>query len=173
MPEASASVVISQPADTVWEYCLVPEHVAELTPGVVGIAPVSEGPPRVGTTWRGQMKALGRTIDWVGEFTRVDPVKATEFASTESPFGFTISATLDDARDGVRLTFRIHNDGVEGGAIGKVADALAIRAFQRSLSASARKLPRSSTNGRHDADSAGLDDTPGLSSGRTVFASQA
>ncbi|GAC00831.1 hypothetical protein GONAM_19_01460 [Gordonia namibiensis NBRC 108229] len=142
MPEASTSVVIKQPPETVWEYCLVPEHVAALTPGVVGIVPVSEGPTRVGTTWKGQMKALGRTVDWVGEFTRVDPVKGTEFTSTESPFGFTISATFDDAHDGVRLTYRVHNDGVGGGAIGKVADALAIRAFQRSLAAGARKLPR-------------------------------
>ncbi len=142
MPEASASVVIKLPADTVWEYCLVPEHVAALTPGVVGIASVSEGPTRVGTTWKGQMRALGRTVEWVGEFTRVDPAQGTEFTSTESPFGFTISATFDDARDGVRLTYRVHNDGVGGGAIGRVADALAIRAFQRSLAASARRLPR-------------------------------
>lgn len=142
MPVASASVVIKQSVDTVWEYCLVPEHVAALTPGVVGIVPVSDGPTRVGTTWKGQMKALGRTVDWVGEFIRVDPAEATEFTSTESPVGFTISATFDDARDGVRLTYRVHNDGIGGGAIGRVADALAIRAYQRSLSASARELPR-------------------------------
>ncbi|MEO9329795.1 SRPBCC family protein [Gordonia aurantiaca] len=141
MPEASATVIIKQPAETVWEYCLVPEHVAALTPGVVAISPVSDGPVTVGTVWRGEIKALGRTMDWVGRFTRVDAGSATEFSSTDSPFGFRIRATFAEHTDGVRLTYRIHNDGV-GGPIGRVADAIAIRAFQRALSASARKLPR-------------------------------
>ncbi|MBD0860935.1 SRPBCC family protein [Gordonia sp. zg691] len=141
MPEASATVVVKHPVTTVWEYCLIPDHVAALTPGVVAIEPVSAGPVVVGTTWKGQMKALGRAVDWVGEFTRVDTGEVTEFRSTESPFGFSISATFAELRDGVSLTYRVHNDGV-GGALGKIADALAIRAFQRSLSASAKKLPR-------------------------------
>lgn len=141
MPEASATVLVRQPLTTVWEYCLIPEHVAALTPGVIGVETVTDGPVSVGTVWRGQMKGLGRAVDWTGEFTRVDAHTATEFSSTESPLEFAISATFAEVGRGVELTYRIRNGGV-GGAVGKLADALAIRAYQRSLAANAKKLPR-------------------------------
>lgn len=141
MPEASATVLVRQPLTTVWEYCLIPEHVAALTPGVIGVETVTDGPVSVGTVWRGQMKGLGRAVDWTGEFTRVDAHTATEFSSTESPLEFAISATFAEVGRGVELTYRIRNAGV-GGAVGKLADALAIRAYQRSLAANAKKLPR-------------------------------
>lgn len=141
MPEASATVLVQQPVDTVWEYSLIPDHVAALTPGVVRVERVTDGLVSVGTVWRGQMKGLGRAVDWTGEFTRVDAHTATEFTSTESPLEFAISATFAEVRRGVELTYRIRNAGM-GGAVGKVADALAIRAYQRSLAANAKKLPR-------------------------------
>ncbi len=48
MPEASATVLVRQPLTTVWEYCLIPEHVAALTPGVIGVETVTDGRSRSG-----------------------------------------------------------------------------------------------------------------------------
>ena len=45
---------------------------------------VTDGPVSVGTVWRGQMKGLGRAVDWTGEFTRVDAHTATEFSGEEN-----------------------------------------------------------------------------------------
>ncbi|MEE3851046.1 SRPBCC family protein [Gordonia sp. LSe1-13] len=141
MPESSATVTLAHPADVVWEYNSTPEHIAIITPGTIEARSLSDGPLAVGSQWEGKTRLLGRTVEWHGEFTRVDAGKATEFHSTRSPFDFTIWTDLEETPDGCVFTYRIESESGLGGVFGKMADAIVNRTYQRSLSASVESLP--------------------------------
>ncbi len=141
MPEASATVIIKHPVDTVWEYCSDPEHVAIYSPGTLELRSLTDGPLAVGTQWEGKTRVLGRTMEWRGEFTRVDADKASEFHSTKSPFDFTTRTEFEQTSDGTEFTYRIESETGLGGVFGKMADAIVTRAYQRSLTAGVENLP--------------------------------
>lgn len=141
MPEASASVVIPHPASTVWEYCTVAENLAAFSPGTAALRSLSDGPIAVGSMWQGTTKILGRTMEWTGEFTRVDVNKGTELRSTKAPFGFTTSTEFEETSDGTKYTYHIVADSGMGGVFGKLADAVVARMYQKSLQAGVESLP--------------------------------
>ncbi|SCC31727.1 Polyketide cyclase / dehydrase and lipid transport [Gordonia sp. v-85] len=141
MPESSASVTVQQPLDIVWEYMSAPEHTTAYLPGTVEVTPLTDGPLAVGSQWKGKTAVLGRTVDWRGEFTRVDTCKETEFQTVEAPFPFTTRISLEETSDGVRVTCRITSSTGFGGVFGKMADPIVNRIYQRSLTASIESVP--------------------------------
>lgn len=140
MPESTASVNVKQPIETVWEFMTAPENIAAYLPGTVEITPLSDEPLAVGSQWKGKTAVLGRTMEWRGEFTRVDTCKETEFQTIEAPFPFTTHSTMEETSDGVRVTYRVTSASF-GGLFGKMADPIANRIYQRSLTASYESVP--------------------------------
>lgn len=140
MLEASASALIKHPIETVWEYTTVPEHMAAYLPVTVEITPLSDEPLAVGAQWSGKTVILGRTMEWRGEYTRVDTYKETEFQTIEASFPFTTHSQLEETSDGVQMHFQVFSSGF-GGVFGKMADPIVLRIYQRSLSASFESLP--------------------------------
>ncbi|MCZ4581028.1 SRPBCC family protein [Gordonia amicalis] len=141
MPESNASVVVKQPLEKVWEFTTDPENAASYFPGTVELTSLSDGPVAVGTQWKGKTALLGRTMDWRGEYTRVDTQKGTEFKTIESPFKFSIHTDLEDTADGVRMSVRVDSASGLGGVFGKMADPIVTRIYQRSLTASIESIP--------------------------------
>ena len=61
---------------------------------------------RVGGTWRATMHTPdGNTIDWAGEYTKVEPPYRLSFTMTDRP--------TDDARDPVAIEISPVDDGAE------------------------------------------------------------
>lgn len=140
MPEARASVILDHPIETIWECCSTPEHLAAFTPGTVEMTALTDGPLAVGTQWKGKTRFLGRTMEWRGEFVRVDTNKATDFRTIEATFPFETSTDLEETADGVRFTYTVVT-GSMGGLFGKMGDPVVARAYQKSLAASLESLP--------------------------------
>lgn len=141
MLEASASVLIKHPLETVWEYTTTPENIAAYLPGVVEMTPLSDNPVSVGAQWKGKNNILGRNFGWRGEFTRVDTYKDTEFQTIEAAFPFTTHSSLEETSDGVRMSYHVESPSGFGGLFGKMADPIVMRIYQRSLKASIESIP--------------------------------
>ena len=141
MLEASASVLIKQPVETVWEYTTAPENIAAYLPGTVEITPLSDDPIAVGAQWKGKTSVLGRTVDWRGEFTRVDTYKDTEFQTIKAAFPFKTHSSLEETPEGVRMSYHVESASGFGGVFGKMADPIVMRIYQRSLTASIESIP--------------------------------
>ncbi|MFW0792169.1 SRPBCC family protein [Gordonia sp. CPCC 205515] len=140
MPEASASVIINHPAATVWEWCQDPDNVAAYLPGTLSIS--SDGKPMaVGSQWSGKTRVLGKTMDWTGEFTRVDAGKGTEFTTTRSAFAMTSWTELEETGEGTQFSFRMVTEAGLGGLFGRLADAVVTRSYQHALTGGVEAIP--------------------------------
>ncbi|MDS1113903.1 SRPBCC family protein [Gordonia westfalica] len=141
MLEASASVLIKQPIEIVWDYTTTPENIPAYLAGVVEMTPLSDNAVSVGAQWKGKNSILGRTFEWRGEFTRVDTHKDTEFQTIEAAFPFKTHSNLEETSDGVRMTYHVESANGFGGVFGKMADPIVMRIYQRSLTASIESIP--------------------------------
>ncbi|UOG22929.1 hypothetical protein MTX80_08525 [Gordonia amicalis] len=141
MLEASASVVIKQPIETVWGFTTAPENIAAYLPGVVEMTPLSDNPVSVGAQWRGKNSLLGRTFDWRGEFTRVDTYKDTEFQTVEAASRSRAIRHWKRPADGVRMSYYVESASGFGSVFGKMADPIVMRIYQHSPRASIESIP--------------------------------
>ncbi|WP_073876289.1 SRPBCC family protein [Mycobacterium paraffinicum] len=141
MPKVTASVVIAQPPQTVWDYIIRPDNLSIILPGIVSVDAGKEPPYAPGDVWHGVSRSFGITNRWTGVFTRVDMPEVMEMEITESKFPFATIDTLEEVPEGTRYTFRVVGEPAIRGPLGRLLDAVMSAAFKRALVKSLAQLP--------------------------------
>lgn len=141
MPNVTASIVIAQPAQVVWDYIIHPDNLANVLPGIVSVDAGKEPPYAPGDVWHGVSRSFGMTNKWTGVFTKVDAPRLMEFRITESSSPVTTIDTLDEVPDGTRYTCHVTGEPAIGGPVGRFLDVIVSKAMKRVLEKHQAKLP--------------------------------
>jgi carbon monoxide dehydrogenase subunit G len=115
------SIFINRPQQEVWDYVSNPVNYAQWQSSAQSAEWTSEGPPGVGSTFRGIADWLGRRIESKSEITLWDPPKKHSYKSIGGPIPFVSTINLQPKESGTQLT--IHAQ-MEVGGFFKIAEGL-------------------------------------------------
>ncbi len=137
MGRITESVDIDAPLEVCWALNADIARVTEWNPAVVEVRDVSGSLDRVGTTYTGVIKAMGRRFDGRNEVMRVEPMKSVDTAGI-GVGGAKARVHVEFARRGAgtRVTVTMDYD-LPGGVFGGIAEKLfATRQLEDQLKAS-------------------------------------
>ena len=105
MVKVQASMLISRPPERVFQFVAVDflRNYARWSPEVISLQPLSEGPVRVGTSWRQVRVDQGRRTESTFRVSRLEPGRRLDFEGTSNPFS--VAYQLEPVEDRTRLTF--------------------------------------------------------------------
>ena len=130
MPRSEASIVIDRSPDEVWAFVADPDNLVVWNAAVVSAQ--ADGPPQVGARLTGQVKFLGKKMDYVNELTAFDAPKRQAYRSIESPFPWQGETIVEPEGDGTKVTVSLESDNV-GGFFGKLADPVVAKMYSRQM----------------------------------------
>ena len=140
MPVIEESVTIDRPVADVFSFISDAANAAVFDGSVLHAEQEGAGPIGVGTRWRGATKVLGRSFDWVAEYTECEPDQVVALKAVESKVPFAIRTEFAPQGDGTRLTYRLEADSGLGGFFGKIAEPLVVKAQTRTVRANLANL---------------------------------
>ncbi len=99
------------PLPLVYEMFTTPEHFAVWWGGSSVVVPIDsvELDARTGGTWKARMVGEGWSMDWIGEYTLVEPpthIVMTVTDEPDNPARDSFDIALEEVAGGTRLTFR-------------------------------------------------------------------
>ena len=130
MPRSEASIVIDRSSEEVWAYVTEPENLVVWNSALVSAE--ADGPMRVGGRLHGQVKFLGKKMDYVNEVTAFDAPKRSAYSSIESPFPWHGETLVEPEGDGAKVTLYLESDNI-GGFFGKLADPVVAKMYSRQM----------------------------------------
>jgi uncharacterized membrane protein len=137
MGHISESVDVDAPLELCWAINADASRLTEWNPAIIEVRDVSGPLDRVGTTYTGVIRAMGRRFDGRNEVTHVEPMKSVDTAGT-GVAGAKARVRAEFARrgEGTRVTVSIDYD-LPGGLFGGIAEKLfASRQLEEQLKAS-------------------------------------
>jgi uncharacterized membrane protein len=139
MPVVEESVVIDRGRSEVFAFATDPVNVPLFNSNMVSFEQLTEGPVGKGTRNHGMVRVAGRTIEWTTEVTDFEQDRRVMSMSVESPVGFGLDITYEDANGGTKVTW--HQDSeTYGGFFGKLADPLVTRMYAKDVRSNLEKL---------------------------------
>ena len=137
MGRITHAVDIDAPLDVCWALNADVARLTEWNPAVVEVRDVSGPLDRVGTTYTGVIRAMGRRFDGRNEVMRVEPMKSVDTAGTGvGGARARVHVAFTPRGAGTRVTVTIDYD-LPGGVFGGFAEKLfATRQLDEQLKAS-------------------------------------
>jgi len=130
MRRSDASIHIDRSPEQVWAYIADIDNLTVWNGAVVSAE--ADGPMQVGTRVRGQVKFLGKRMDYVNEIAEFDEGKRNIYRSVEAPFSWRGGTELEPEGDGTKVTSFIETEDT-GGFFGKIGDAMATKMYGRQM----------------------------------------
>ena len=115
------SIFIDRPPQEVWPYIAEPINFSQWQGSAKFAEWTSEGPPGVGSTFRGVAKFLGRKIESTSEITIWAPPSQYGLKSTSGPIPFESTTELESKQNGTQLNLHAQ---MEVGGFFKMAQGL-------------------------------------------------
>jgi uncharacterized membrane protein len=124
MGHITESIDIDAPLEVCWAINADASRLTEWNPAILEVRDVSGPLDRVGTTYTGVIKAMGRRFDGRNEVMKVDPMKSVDTAGT-GVGGAKARVHVEFARrgTGTRVSVTIDYD-LPGGVFGGLAEKL-------------------------------------------------
>ena len=139
MPVVDESIVIDRGRSEVFAFATDPVNVPLFNSNMISFEQLTEGPVGKGTRNHGMVRVVGRTIEWTTEVTEFEQDRRVISKSVESPVGFGLEITYEDANGGTKV--RWHQDSeTYGGFFGKLADPLVTRMYAKDVRSNLEKL---------------------------------
>jgi len=138
MGQISESVDINAPLEICWAINADASRLTEWNPAILEVRDVTGPLDKVGTTYTGVIRAMGRRFDGRNKVLRVEPLKSVDTAGT-GVGGAMARVHVEFARRGpsaTRVTVTIRYD-LPGGILGGIAEKLfATRQLEEQLTTS-------------------------------------
>jgi uncharacterized membrane protein len=137
MGRVRGSIDIAAPLEVCWALNADGSRLTEWNQSILEVRDVSGPLDRVGTTYTGVVKAMGRRFDGRNEVTAVVPMKSVDTAGTGvGGAKATVHVEFEPRGQGTRVTVTIDYD-LPGGLFGGIAEKLfATRQLEDGLKAS-------------------------------------
>lgn len=130
MPRSEATIHIERNQDEVWDFIADPNNLPVWNTAVVTAE--TDGPWEKGARVNGQVKFLGKRIDYVNEVTELDAPKRSEYRSVEAPFPFHGGTILEQEGNGTKVTTFLESGSI-GGFFGKLGDPVVAKMYSRQM----------------------------------------
>lgn len=128
MVKVETSIVINRPVEEVFEFVDNARNDLQWQSGVLESEQTSEGPVRVGTTFRTVNTFLGKRLESTVEVTEYEPNKKIATKSLSGTIPIEGSYTFESVEGGTKVVLKGEGD-VSG--VFKLAEPLVVRAAQR------------------------------------------
>lgn len=125
-------IFINRPQQEVWDFVSNPANHSKYSNIAESAEWISEGPPSVGSIYRGVGKALGRKIESTNEITIWDPPNQYGYKSISGSIPFETTYTFESRENGTQLSVRAQ---LEIGGFFKIAEGLAGRQAKKQIDA--------------------------------------
>jgi uncharacterized protein YndB with AHSA1/START domain len=99
-----ASVIINRSHTEVYEYVTDARKWTRWEQGLLEVGQTSQGPMKVGTTFRGANRAMGRRMEWTSKVTEVEPYRKWGQKITSKDRSTVESLTFEPVEGGTRFT---------------------------------------------------------------------
>ena len=130
MPRSEATIHIDRSCDDVWAFIGEPDNLPVWNSAVVTAE--TDEPLAKGTRVRGQVKFLGKRMDYVNEVTEFDAPNRSEYRSVESPFPWQGGTVLERDGSGTTVTTFLESQDI-GGFFGKLGDPIVAKMYGRQM----------------------------------------
>lgn len=130
MPRSEATIHIERGPDEVWAFIADPDNLPVWNTALVTAE--SDGPMEKGAKISGQVKFLGKKIDYVNEVTEFDSPRRTEYRSVESPFPWHGGTILEQDGNGTKVTAFLESENIRG-FFGKLGDPIVAKMYGRQM----------------------------------------
>ena len=137
MAKAEASVTIDRPVEDVFAFVSDPENDEQWASGVSDVAKTSEGPPGVGTTYRGVIRFLGQRVEWTSEVTKYQPSEAVAFRVSGGPLQLDETVTFEPVGGGTKVDVVYEGDP---GGLFELGSRVVVRMWQSQMEGDLAKL---------------------------------
>jgi carbon monoxide dehydrogenase subunit G len=132
-------IFINRPPQEVFDFLSNPANHSKYSNMSESAEWISEGPPGVGSTYRGVGKALGRKIESTNEITIWDPPNQYGYKSIGGSIPFDTTYTFESSENGTQLNVRAQ---LEIGGFFKMAEGLAGKLAKKQIDADFEALKR-------------------------------
>lgn len=130
MPRSEASIRINRRPEEVWAYVSDMDNYTVWNGAIVSAD--ADGPMAEGTKVRGQIKFLGKKMDYVNEVTQFQAPTRSAYRSIDAPFAWEGGTLLEPDGDGTKITQYLET-AETGGFFGKVGDTMATKMYSRQM----------------------------------------
>lgn len=121
MVTIEASIEIRRPVEAVFAFVSNVRHIAEWQGAFKEVQVTPDGPPTVGTKFKGVASFLGVKLEPTGEITALEPNRTFSFKGTSGPLSIAGTFRFEATGEGTRLSSTFQ---VEPGGLFKVAEPL-------------------------------------------------
>ncbi len=121
-------IFINRPPQEVWDLISDPANFAKWQGSAESAEWTSEGPPGVGSSFRGEAKFLGRKIESTSEITIWNPPNLYGLKSVSGPMPFESTTKLEPKENGTNLSLRAQ---MEIGGFFKLAEGLVAKQAEK------------------------------------------
>jgi carbon monoxide dehydrogenase subunit G len=137
MARAEASVTIDRPVEEVFAFMSNPENDEQWASGISDVAKTSEGPPTIGTTYRGVIRFLGQRLEWTSEVTKYQPSEAVVFSVSGGPLQLEETVSFEPVDEGTKVDVVYEGDP---GGLFELGSRVVVRMWQGQMEGDLAKL---------------------------------
>lgn len=137
MPRSEATIHINRTQEDVWAFIGDPDNLPVWNSAVVTAE--ADGPFDKGTKVSGQVKFLGKRMNYVNEMTAFEAPHRSEYRSVEAPFPWHGGTTLERDGDGTKVTTFLDSENISG-FFGKMGDPIVAKMYGRQMRADLENL---------------------------------
>lgn len=124
MKKFDASIIIQRPIEEVFAAATEFDRLPAWRSGLIDATITSPGPIQTGTTYRFDLKAMGKSIETTGQIEAYEPPTFYGWKATSGPFPMSGSIRCEAINGGTRITDTLEADP---GGFFKLAEPLLMR----------------------------------------------
>ncbi|MEK7276284.1 MAG: SRPBCC family protein [Chloroflexota bacterium] len=130
MAKLESSITINRPIEEVFAFVSDMNNSAKYQSGIIEAKMTSDGPVRVGTTYRYVSQIIGQKMETNGEVTAYEPPTLWSWKATKSPFPLQGGMALESVVGGTKVNNWVE---AEPGGFFKLAEGLLMKQVQGQL----------------------------------------